>query len=130
VRKILAVRNDKELRVLRKIGLLQSANNTLWSGVPLLVAFVSFSAASAVSSKPLTSDIIFPSISLFLLLQFPLAMFSQVVSNIIEALVSVKRLSAFFNAAELQPDAREIIEKPELRPGDEVCLRLSDIRVV
>ncbi|KAJ7248513.1 P-loop containing nucleoside triphosphate hydrolase protein [Mycena rebaudengoi] len=120
VRKILAVRNDKELRVLRKIGLLQSANNTLWSGVPLLVAFVSFSAASAVSSKPLTSDIIFPSISLFLLLQFPLAMFSQVVSNIIEALVSVKRLSAFFNAAELQPDAREIIEKPELRPGDEV----------
>jgi hypothetical protein len=55
-----------------------------------------------------------------MLLQFPLAMFSQVISNLIEAFVSVKRLSAFFQASELQPDAREIIQKPDLKLGDEV----------
>ncbi|KAJ7504548.1 P-loop containing nucleoside triphosphate hydrolase protein [Mycena galericulata] len=120
IRKIFAVRNDKELRMLRKIGLLNSFNTTLWSGIPLLVAFSSFATAAVTSSKPLTSDVIFPSISLFMLLQFPLAMFSQVISNIIEALVSVKRLSAFFQAAELQPDARQVIQKPDLQLGDEV----------
>ncbi|KAJ7918968.1 multidrug resistance-associated ABC transporter [Mycena leptocephala] len=121
IRKILAVRNDKELRMLRKIGLLNSLSMTLWSGIPLLVAFASFATAASTSSRPLTSDIIFPAISLFMLLQFPLAMFSQVISNVIEAFVSVKRLSAFFQSLELQPDAREIIQMPNLQPGDEVC---------
>ncbi|KAJ7126538.1 P-loop containing nucleoside triphosphate hydrolase protein [Mycena crocata] len=125
IRKIFEVRNDKELRMLKKIGLLNSFNMTLWSGIPLLVAFSSFATAASTSSKPLTSDVIFPSISLFMLLQFPLAMFAQVISNIIEALVSVKRLSAFFEATELQPDAREVIQKPDLQLGDEV-LSITD----
>ena len=75
-----------------------------------------------------------------MLLQFPLAMvrvftsyfrgiltmsallqFAQVTSNIIEALVSINRLSAFLNADELQPDARYISKaKPTLDVGDEV----------
>lgn len=42
----------------------------------VLVAFSSFAVASAVSDVPLTSDRIFPSISLFMLLSFPLAMVS------------------------------------------------------
>ena len=52
----------------------QAYNNSLWTFVPLLVAFSSFVVAAATSIKPLTSDIIFPAISLFMLLQFPLAM--------------------------------------------------------
>lgn len=43
----------------------------------VLVAFSSFATAAKVSSKPLTSDVIFPAISLFMLLQFPLAMVSE-----------------------------------------------------
>lgn len=46
----------------------------LWTGIPLLVAFASFATAAVVSPRPLTSDVIFPAISLFMLLQFPLAM--------------------------------------------------------
>lgn len=52
----------------------QALNMTMWSGIPLLVAFSSFATAALTSSKPLTSDVIFPAISLFMLLQFPLAM--------------------------------------------------------
>jgi hypothetical protein len=52
----------------------QSCNSALWSGIPLLVAFSSFATAALMSSRPLTSDIIFPAIALFMLLQFPLAM--------------------------------------------------------
>ena len=41
---------------------------------PVLVAFSSFVTAALVSDAPLTSDKIFPAISLFMLLQLPLAM--------------------------------------------------------
>jgi len=90
IRRISEVRNNQELKILRKIGFVavnlsfsalqftywfsQAGNLALWSGIPLLVAFSSFATAAVTSSKPLTSDIIFPAISLFNLLQFPLAM--------------------------------------------------------
>lgn len=90
MRKVLETRNNQEMKMLRKIGIVtvgsylsiffallsfpQSCNVALWSGIPLLVAFSSFATAALTSSKPLTSDIIFPAIALFMLLQFPLAM--------------------------------------------------------
>ncbi|KAH9924719.1 metal resistance protein YCF1 [Fomitopsis serialis] len=120
IRWIMQVRNEQELKMLRKIGIVTSLNTSLWGGIPLLVAFSSFAVASVTSDTPLTSDRIFPSISLFMLLSFPLAMFSQVTSNIIEALVSVRRLSDFLSADELQPDARELVTNAKLQLGDEV----------
>ena len=36
--------------------------------------------------------------------------------------MSVKRLSSFLNADELQTDARVVVEKPNLQLGDEVRL--------
>ena len=44
----------------------------------------------------------------------------MVTSNIIEAMVSVKRLSAFFNSDELQPDVREAVAKENVELGDVV----------
>lgn len=44
----------------------------------------------------------------------------MVTSNIIEAMVSVQRLSAFFGADELQPDVRKVIEMARLEHGDVV----------
>ena len=115
----------------------QSANMALWSGIPLLVAFSSFATAATISSRPLTSDLIFPAISLFMLLQFPLEVvsysstsvlysvscnfqqLSRVISNIIEAVVSLQRLSSFLNADELH-SYRTMIEPSVLKLGDEV----------
>jgi len=51
----------------------------------------------------------------------PLSQFSQVTSNIIEALVSVKRLSGFLRAEELQQDAQVKMQKNSLAIGDVVC---------
>ena len=141
--------------MLRKIGIVSSVSMTLWNGIPcmcfssqychhahcaiVIVSFSSFATASVFSERPLTADVIFPAISLFMLLSLPLAMvrknisariavahllpciqFSQVVSNIMEALVSVNRLSSFLRAEELQKDAVTRIEKPPLCIGDEV----------
>ncbi|KAJ8516868.1 hypothetical protein ONZ45_g5873 [Pleurotus djamor] len=120
IRRILHVRNDLELKMLKRIGLTNSLSTTLWGGIPLLVAFSSLATAAVTLDKPLTADVIFPAISLFMLLQFPLAMFSQVTSNIIEAIVSVRRLTDFLSAEELQSDARTIVQGKALKIGDEV----------
>ena len=52
----------------------QSIQTMIWQAIPLLVSFGSFVVAAYIYPKPLTSDIVFPAISLFLLLSFPLAM--------------------------------------------------------
>lgn len=51
--------------------------------------------------------------------------FAQVTSNIIEAIVSVKRLDSFLNAAELQADATKVIAANNLSEGDEVIPTLG-----
>ncbi|KAJ6588714.1 hypothetical protein B0H19DRAFT_1057851 [Mycena capillaripes] len=84
-----------------------------WS-TPILVAFASFAVAST-GSRPLTSEIIFPAISVFMLLQFPLSMISSIISQIMEGLVSAKWLSDFFQSPELQPDVRDLVQKPNLQ---------------
>lgn len=126
LRRILEVRNNQELKNLRKIGIANSLNTALWSGIPLLVAFSSFAVAAITSPVPLTSDIIFPSISLFMLLQFPLAMFAQVTSNIAEAIVSIKRLQSFFDADELQEASRYICNYPNSGSQDEPILSIKN----
>ena len=116
--KILETRNDLELKMLRNIGIVQCTSNFFWSSTPFLVAFATFAAFAATSDRPLTSEIIFPAISLFQLLSFPMAVFSNIINSIIEALVSVGRLEDFLAAGELDPDARTVI-LPENDPEGE-----------
>ncbi|KAG6330747.1 hypothetical protein ID866_8342 [Astraeus odoratus] len=120
MRRIFHVRNDLELKMLKKIGIATALYNTLWGGIPLIVAFSSLATASVFTERPLTADIIFPAISLFMLLQFPLAMFGQVTSSLVEAMVSVNRLANFLHAEELQEDATKRVPKSSLTIGDEV----------
>ena len=44
----------------------------------------------------------------------------MVVSNLVEAIVSIKRISSFLDSDELQSDARDVILKENIQDGDEV----------
>ncbi|CAE6405604.1 unnamed protein product [Rhizoctonia solani] len=119
IRRILTVRNEQELKMLRKIGVTTAVSTTLWTGIPLLVAFGSFATAAYTGDKPLTADVIFPCIALFNLLQFPLAMFANITSQLVEAAVAVTRIRKFLLSEELQADAR-IVDDREVAEGDTV----------
>ncbi|KAF8317395.1 hypothetical protein DL93DRAFT_2125118 [Clavulina sp. PMI_390] len=110
--RVFDIRNGKEIPMLRKIGVLGAINQTFWGSVPMIVAFSSFCTAAYFGSIPLTADVIFPSISLFLLLGFPLGVFPMVFSSIITAMVSVNRLASFLRGPELQHDARTLVPPP------------------
>jgi ABC-type multidrug transport system fused ATPase/permease subunit len=118
------VRNDRELKTLRKIGAAQAVANFTWSTTPFLVSCSTFAVFVLTKDTPLTIDIVFPALTLFNLLTFPLAILPMVITSIIEASVAVGRLTAFFNAEELQPDA-VIIKGAVSENGDE-SLRIRD----
>lgn len=80
--KVLDVRNNEELKLIRKIGITNSLSQFFWASTPFMVAFASFATYAFSSKGALTSDIIFPAISLFSLLSFPLAVFSSIISSI------------------------------------------------
>jgi ATP-binding cassette subfamily C (CFTR/MRP) protein 1 len=115
------VRNDQELKTLRKIGAAQSVANFTWSTTPFLVSCSTFTVFVLTAETPLTTDIVFPALTLFNLLTFPLAILPMVITSIIEASVAVGRLTAFFTAEELQPDA-VILRGAAEEKGDETLL--------
>ncbi|KAF7949291.1 hypothetical protein EAE96_008456 [Botrytis aclada] len=118
------VRNDQELKTLRKIGAAQSVANFTWSTTPFLVSCSTFAVFVLTTNTPLTTDIVFPTLTLLNLLTFPLAILPMVITSIIEASVAVKRLTSFFTAEELQPDA--VILKGPIEEDGEESLTIRD----
>jgi ATP-binding cassette subfamily C (CFTR/MRP) protein 1 len=118
------VRNDLELNTLRKIGAAQALANLTFSTTPFFVSCATFSIFALTQDKPLTVDIVFPSLALFNLLNFPLMVLPNVITNIIEAFVAVERLTSYLLADELQPDAVRI-EDSVAEVGEE-SVRIKD----
>ncbi|KAL7271985.1 ATP-binding cassette glutathione S-conjugate transporter ycf1 [Rhizina undulata] len=111
------VRNDQELYTLKKIGMAQSFASFTWSSSTFTVFVLT-------QNKPLTTEIIFPALTLFNLLTFPLSILPMVITAVVEASVAVTRITSFLTAEELQPDA-VIREEPATKFGEE-SLRITD----
>lgn len=118
------IRNDLELNTLRKIGAAQSIANFTWSSTPFFVSCSTFAVFVLVNKQPLTTDIVFPALTLFNLLTFPLSVLPMVITSVIEATVAVGRLTSYFTADELQEDAVRFEDAPT-GPGEET-VRIRD----
>ncbi len=116
-KKLHQVRNVEELRLLRITGSVSAFFNFFWTAIPFLVSLATFTTYALTSDKPLTADIIFPALSLFSLLQFPIAMLASIITSVIAAQVSARRLSDFLDAGELDPEARKVVIPGEPQDG-------------
>ena len=99
------IRNDQELKTLRKIGATQAFSNFTWSTTPFLVSCSTFGIFVLTQHRPLTTEIVFPALTLFNLLTFPLAILPMVITAIVEASVAVGRITSYLLAEELQENA-------------------------
>jgi ABC-type multidrug transport system fused ATPase/permease subunit len=122
--KLSHIRNDLELNTLRKIGATQSIANFTWQSTPFLVSCSTFTVFVLTSDKPLTTDIVFPALTLFNLLTFPLSILPMVITSVIESTVAVRRLVEYFTAEELQTDS-VIYQDSVEHVGDE-SVRIRD----
>ncbi|XP_016840841.1 multidrug resistance-associated protein 1 isoform X10 [Nasonia vitripennis] len=101
---ILKIRN-KEIKVLKEAAYLNAGTSFIWSCAPFLVSLVSFATFVLIDEKNvLNSEIAFVSLSLFNILRFPLSMLPMMISNVVQASVSVKRINKFMNSEELDPN--------------------------
>ncbi|CAD6208432.1 GSCOCT00003444001.2-RA-CDS [Cotesia congregata] len=101
---ILKIRN-KEIKVLKEAAYLNAGTSFVWSCAPFLVSFVSFATFVYISDDNiLDSKTAFVSLSLFNILRFPLSMLPMVISNVVQAMVSIKRINSYMNGEELDPN--------------------------
>uniref|UniRef100_A0A4W5LCQ0 ATP-binding cassette, sub-family C (CFTR/MRP), member 3 n=1 Tax=Hucho hucho TaxID=62062 RepID=A0A4W5LCQ0_9TELE len=102
--KVLEIR-QKELNVLRKTAYLGALSTMAWTSAPFLVALTTFAVYVTVDKNNiLDAEKAFVSLSLFNILRFPLNMLPQVISSIIQASVSLKRIQDFLSHDELDPE--------------------------
>ena len=99
------VRNDKELKNLKRMGCTMAVASFQFNIVPFLVSCSTFAVFVYTEDRPLSTDLVFPALALFNLLSFPLAVVPNAISSFIEASVSISRLYAFLTSEELQTDA-------------------------
>ncbi|XP_075701953.1 ATP-binding cassette sub-family C member 3 [Rhinoderma darwinii] len=118
--KVLEIRS-KELNVLKKSAYLNALSTFAWTSAPFLVALTTFAVYVSVDEKNiLDAEKAFVSLSLFNILRFPLNMLPQVISNIAQASVSIKRIQNFLANDELDLAA---VNKEKSMSGVAIAVR-------
>lgn len=108
--KVQCVRNE-ELSWFRKALLLGSLNSFILNSIPVVVTVVSFGMFTLLGGD-LTPARAFTSLSLFAVLRFPLFMLPNIITQVVNANVSLKRLEELLLA-----DERVLLPNPPLEPG-------------
>ena len=83
-----------ELVTLKSVAYIQAFSNFAWTSIPLLVSLVTFVVYS-LSGNVLTAEVAFTSLSLFNLLRIPLFTIPEVIKEIVEATISLKRIQKY-----------------------------------
>ncbi|XP_067858105.1 canalicular multispecific organic anion transporter 1 [Heptranchias perlo] len=97
---------ENELKVMKKAAYLQALAIFLYTCTPFLVSLASFAAYVAVDqNNVLDAQKAFTSISLFNIMRFPLAMLPMLISAMVQAAVSRKRLEKFLGGEALDTSA-------------------------
>lgn len=99
VKKIEELRRE-ELKELKRIGILQAVNRMFFSSGPILIALAGFGVYTAVGGS-LSASVAFPALALFQLLRFPVMMFPNQITNLINGAVALKRLQSFMESDEM-----------------------------
>lgn len=118
------VRNEKELKNLKKLGVYMACTSFQFNIVPFLVSCSTFAVFVYTEDKALTTDLVFPALTLLNLLSFPLMVIPNVITAIIESSVSVSRLFNFLTNEELQKDAVQRL--PKVKEIGDVAVNVGD----
>ncbi|KAM5227272.1 multidrug resistance-associated protein 1 isoform 2-T2 [Ctenodactylus gundi] len=112
--KVMAIRRE-ELKVLKKSAYLGAVGTFTWVCTPFLVALSTFAVYVTVNKNNiLDAQKAFVSLALFNILRFPLNILPMVISSIVQASVSLKRLRIFLSHEELEPGS---IERRPIKDG-------------
>ncbi|XP_078381561.1 multidrug resistance-associated protein 1-like isoform X2 [Oculina patagonica] len=101
--KMVSKHRKKELRHIKNASYLDSIFNFTYICAPFMVSLATFAIYVLIGNE-LTASKAFVAISLFNILRFPLVALPNVIISLIQAQVSLKRLTDFLSLQELDPD--------------------------
>ncbi|KAF8948883.1 hypothetical protein BGZ47_001607 [Haplosporangium gracile] len=121
----IAVYRNRELSILRKMGIAFSFMTIMFSSMTLLIALVSFSIYATVGGPGFTpgdinSQTIFVSITLFGMLNRPIGMLSYILGETIGLIVATRRIQAYLLSEELADDQIERSDDLPKNPAQSV----------
>lgn len=120
------IRNNKQLKNLRKLVLFSSTIDFLWVIVPCFITTLSFACFAYLEQKPLTPELVFPCLSFLMMMNGPILEFPRVIVTVINSLVSFQRARDFLVADELQEDAVLREDGSSVFGDDTVIVRDAD----
>jgi ABC-type multidrug transport system fused ATPase/permease subunit len=94
-REVEAVRGE-EMRTAAKVANKNAMNSSIMNTGPTLVALAAFSIYAGVMRKEMLPSVIFPSLTLFSLLRFPVMFYPRCLSLCADAIVALRRLQTYF----------------------------------
>ncbi|KAK8759790.1 hypothetical protein V5799_028948 [Amblyomma americanum] len=93
---------DREVRNLRRMAYVSGVLSFLWTSTPFLVSVTSFMTYVLISDQNLLDpQRAFVSLTLFNILRFPLSILPMLISMLVQARVSVKRINKYLGHEEL-----------------------------
>lgn len=88
-------RNDQELRNSRRIRILRIFLLMIWRSTPFFISFAALSTFALFLGRQLTSEVVFPALTLLRLLASPILQFPAVISSMVETSISLERIRSF-----------------------------------
>ncbi|RCK55826.1 Multiple drug resistance-associated protein-like transporter 1 [Candida viswanathii] len=111
------LRNNRELKNIKKIGIVSALAEFLWSCIPFFISCATYAAFAYFYSIPLTPDIVFPALALFDLLTDPMLLIPAFIVEFIEVSTSLSRIGELLTMDELDDDQHGFMKRdPE--PSD------------
>lgn len=114
---VISEAREFELAALWRYSLFQAGQDVFWNGLPVLVSLATFATFALLGRDELTPSRAFTALALFNILQFPMSVLPYVINDVVEAVVSLRRLSDFLLAPELQPESFSHLREPSCRAG-------------
>ncbi|XP_066904292.1 multidrug resistance-associated protein 1 isoform X2 [Halyomorpha halys] len=95
----------KEIKIIKQAANLKAVTSLIWSCTPFLVSLTTFATYVLIDeNNVLDASKAFVSLSLFNILRNPMMLLPNMLSNMIQASVSVKRIDNFLNNEDLDPE--------------------------
>ncbi|ESK87928.1 atp-binding cassette transporter [Moniliophthora roreri MCA 2997] len=93
----------RELKYQKLNYTIETCWNGIWNATPILVALVSFFHFTVIRGEELTPSIAFTSIAVFNELKFALNALPETLINVLQSLVSLRRIEKYLNTPEVTP---------------------------
>jgi len=104
---VTAVRK-REMVHATKVANINAINTSVMMAGPTIVSVVVFTLYAGAMSRPMSADIIFPALSLFSLLRFPVMFYPRCLALCADAIVSLRRLEGYFMLPEAAATTKQV----------------------